>query len=345
MRRQLIGLLLLCCLVMTGCMDKTYQQESFVFGTRVQLSIVGVSHAEAENAANAVLQNLDRLHQKLHPWQAGSSLVALNQALAAGKTFPLDAELSELIAQSQYYYGQTEGLFNPALGGLVAAWGFHHDIAEVSQPKEQDLQFWRSHLPAMDALRVLQGQARSQNPLIQLDFGGIAKGWALDQSAAILRAHGIKNALINIGGNVMALGQNGRQNWHIGLQHPRLQRAMAELDLLDGEAIGTTGDYQRYFEKNGLRYCHVLDPRTAQPVQGMQSVSIIAPPAEQAGSLSDAGSKPFFIAGTQHASYYAKRLHINQFILIDAQNQVTISAAMQKRLHWLIPPKNITLLP
>jgi thiamine biosynthesis lipoprotein len=97
---------------------------------------------------------------------------------------------------------------------------------------------------------------------VALDFGGYLKGVALDRAADILRSQGVRNALINIGGNILALGYKEGRKWRVGIQHPRRAGALATVELNDGEAIGTSGDYQRYFELDGKRYPHLLDPRT-----------------------------------------------------------------------------------
>ena len=110
---------------------------------------------------------------------------------------------------------------------------------------------------------------------MQLDLGGYAKGYALDRAAELLRKQGIHNALINIGGNVLALGQHGNRPWRVGIQHPRKPGALATLELHDGEAIGTSGDYQRYFMLGKVRYCHLIDPRSGYPMQGVQAVTVL----------------------------------------------------------------------
>ena len=153
---------------------------------------------------------------------------------------------------------------------------------------------------------------------MQLDLGGYAKGYALDRAAAILRGQGVGNALINIGGNVMALGSKGGQPWRIGIQHPRAAAPLATLELRDGEAVGTSGDYQRYFELDGRRYCHLLDPRSGRPAQGAQAVTVLVTPREHAGALSDAASKPLFIAGDKAWRDLARRLDVEHALRIDS---------------------------
>jgi thiamine biosynthesis lipoprotein len=168
---------------------------------------------------------------------------------------------------------------------------------------------------------------------VKLDLGGYAKGYALDQAIAILKHQGIHNALVNIGGNVMALGAHGSRPWRVGIQHPRKPGPLATLDLLDGEAIGTSGDYQRYFELDGKRYCHLIDPRSGYPVQGVEAVTILTHGAH-AGLLSDASSKPLFISGKAGWLAAAHRMQLGEALLIDAQGKVHLTAALQKRLKF-----------
>lgn len=148
---------------------------------------------------------------------------------------------------------------------------------------------------------------------------------------------------MNIGGNIIALGQRGNRPWQVGIQHPRQPGSLAMLSLQDGWAIGTSGDYQRYFERDGKRYCHIIDPRTGAPAQGTQSVTVLIPPAEHAGVLSDVASKPIFIASAsvQDRLDAARRMQIQNFLVVDAQGQVIVSEPMNKRLHWLKKPVHL----
>ena len=167
-------------------------------------------------------------------------------------------------------------LFNPAIGGLIALWGFHADTPQSRVPDAAAIAGWVKRQPRMGDLHIEHNAVWSDNPAVQLDLGGYAKGRALDDAVTILKQHGIQNALVNIGGNVIALGQHGDRPWRVGIQHPRKAGTLATLDLRDGEAIGTSGDYQRYFEVGGQRYCHLIDPRSGWPASGMQSVTILA---------------------------------------------------------------------
>jgi thiamine biosynthesis lipoprotein len=187
--------------------------------------------------------------------------------------------------------------------------------------------------PSIPLPQGAKEEIRSRNKAVQLDLGGYAKGYALDRAKTILKEQGIHNALINIGGNVLALGTHGDRPWRVGIQHPRKPGPLAILELRDGEAIGTSGDYQRYFEMDGKRYCHLIDPRSGYPVQGVQAVTILTR-GEQAGLLSDSASKPLFVAGAQGWLAAARKMQLDEALLIDAQGVVHLTAAMQKRLEF-----------
>jgi thiamine biosynthesis lipoprotein len=183
---------------------------------------------------------------------------------------------------------------------------------------------------------VINGnQIHSNNPAVQLDLGGYAKGYALDIGLTYLKEQNVQHALINIGGNIIALGQHGEQPWRVGIQHPRQPNAIAAVALPSGWAIGTSGDYQRYFELDGDRYCHVINPSTGYPVQDMQSVTVLIPPQQHAGVLSDVASKPIFIAEASERINQAKRMGINDFLIIAGEGDIQASASMQKKLSWL----------
>ena len=307
------------------------QQQSYVFGTLVEISIYGAPEAQAKQATAAVLARFDALHQQLHAWQP-SELSRLNAALAKGERATVAPELAAMLRDAQALSIQSGNLFNPAIGGLIALWGFHADTPQSRVPDTPAIAGWVKLQPRMGELHIENNTVWSDNPAVQLDLGGYAKGRALDDAVAILKAHGIQNALVNIGGNVIALGQHGSRPWRVGIQHPRKPGTLATLDLLDGEAIGTSGDYQRYFEAGGRRYCHVIDPRSGWPATGMQSVTILLRGAH-AGTRSDALSKPLFIDGAAQLAQHAVRLGVADYLAVDSNGKVHVSPAMKARLR------------
>jgi thiamine biosynthesis lipoprotein len=330
-----VALLLVAVLLAACSRAEVFRHEAYVFGTRVDVAVYGDSQEAADAAAYAVLREFDRLHRAYHAWEP-SELTALNAALARGETAEVSDELAAMLADAQHIAATGDGLFNPALGALIALWGFHTDTFVPQRPDPSALEALLHAGPSMDDLRIEGNRVSSRNPAVQLDLGGYAKGYALDRAAAILRENGVNNALINIGGNVMALGRKGDQPWRIGIQHPRMPAPIATLPLYDGEAVGTSGDYQRYFELDGERFSHLLDPRTGQPALGTQALTILISPREGAGTLSDAPSKPAYLAGDAWREH-TRRFGIEHALRIAADGRVEVTRALRARLQFMSP--------
>ncbi|MFC4160238.1 FAD:protein FMN transferase [Chitinimonas lacunae] len=336
-------LLALCLLWLTGCGGpELTRRESHVFGTRVEISVWGPAEAVAAPHIEAVLADFDRLQRKLHPWQP-SELTRLNRAFAASSPAAIDLELRELLVEARAYEALSDGLFSPAIGEVVRLWGFHDDQFVARLPDPVALAAEVAAQPRLADLDVGETAVSSRNPAVKLDLGGFAKGWALDRAASYLRRHRIDNALINIGGNVLAMGRKGDQPWRVGLQHPRAAGAIASLSLNDGEAIGTSGDYQRYFELDGRRYHHLIDPRNGRPAPGIQAATVLAPKGPRAGTVSDVATKPLFIGGLNGARAMAERFGVAA-MLVTADGSVYLDRAMQARLTWLIKPAHVYTL-
>lgn len=330
------GRLLCCCialLLLTACGDgPLVRQESFVFGTRVEIVSYGSPEPQARAALNAVLREFDRLHRTYHAWQP-SELTSLNIAIAAGKSASVSPEMLHLLQAAQHYAALSDRLFDPAIGRLIELWGFHSDSFQPRLPEPAALQALLNAGPSVTQLSLTGTLVRSSNRTVALDFGGLAKGYALDRAAAILRQHDVRNALINIGGNVMALGSKGKHPWSVGIQHPRASGPLATLALYDGEAIGTSGDYQRFFELDGRRYSHLLDPHSGEPARHTAAVTVLITPRQEAGLLSDVASKPIFLAAEDWRAM-ARRCEVSHVLRVDAAGRITVTTDMRARLRW-----------
>ncbi|MDD3483466.1 FAD:protein FMN transferase [Azovibrio restrictus] len=320
------------------------QQESYVFGTRVEILVAGAPEKQAREAAAAVLRDFDRLHRTYHAWQP-SELTAVNDALAAGKSIRVSPEMLEFITEARDLARLGSYRFDPGIGRLIQLWGFHSDEFKPQLPDPEALAAWRARPASVAQLRLDGPRVSSSNPALALDFGGYLKGVALDRAAALLRAQGIRNALINIGGNVMALGDKYGKPWKVGIQHPRQPGPLATLELRDGEAIGTSGDYQRYFELQGRRYSHLLDPASGEPADHTQAVTVLMPPGPKAGTLSDALSKPIFIAGPEHWQEAARQVGVTQVLRVGPGGEIQVTQALKGRLSFLGKPPPMTEVP
>jgi thiamine biosynthesis lipoprotein len=329
--------LILSLFFLVGCtkLEPLYNTQSYVFGTLVDISIYGESELAAQEISNQIIRDFQALHNRLHAWRP-SELKTLNLAFALGKTpVTIKPDLALMIADATQLSVQSKGAFNPSIGGLIQAWGFQQDEFKPTDIDESKLKSLVQANPQMTDIVIENGKVFSSNQQVQLDFGGYAKGYALDLAIINLRKQGVKNALINIGGNIIALGQHGEKPWRVGIQHPRKPNAIAVLNLESGWAIGTSGDYQRYFDLDGKRYCHIIDPATGYPVQGTQAVTVLIPPQSNSGVMSDVASKPIFIVKSDSRAEAAKSMGVENFLIIESTDKIWVSVAMAKRITWL----------
>lgn len=305
-----------------------------MFGTLVELVIAGARATVASEAVAAVFGELDRLHGKLHAWKSGE-LVELNRAIATRRRLPaVDQEMGALIRGATYLSARSEGLFNPAIGRLVGLWHFHDDVSRGNVPHAAEIARLVQANPQMSNLVIDEDGLSCTNPSVQIDFGGYAKGYALDRARELLRERNITDAFINMGGHVMALGRYGDRRWAVVIRHPRHAGALARLELDDGEIVSTSGDYERYFVADGRRYAHLIDPRTGYPVDHAQAVSVIMSSGQDSGALSDAASSALFVAGPHAWSAAAHRLGVSHAMLVDGSGKVHLTSAMEMRLDW-----------
>ncbi|HET7766576.1 MAG TPA: FAD:protein FMN transferase [Burkholderiales bacterium] len=333
-RSLAVAFALFAALPFAGARADDYRASSYVFGTIAQVTVAGADRARAQEAVARVFGEFDRMHRELRAWGSGD-LVALNEAIARGETgIHTTAEIAALIRQAQDLSARSGDLFNPAIGKLVALWNFHRDKPGGPLPDARDIDRWVRAHPRMQDLSVHGDEVSSANPAVQLDFGGYAKGYALDRAAEILRAAGIGDALINVGGNAMALGRHGERPWRVALEAPRGNGLFATLELNDGEAVGTSGDYRRYYEIDGKRYSHIVDPRTGYPVAGVESVTVLVSAGEGAGALSDAASKPIFIEGRSGWNEAAARMGVSSALLVDSDGVIHVTSEMRARLRF-----------
>ena len=313
--------------------DAIVRIPGHVFGTQVEVAIHGESPERAQRLGAAVLAEFDLLHHKFHAWEAGT-LTALNDSIARGETYQGDAEMVDMLRAATRLAERSDNLFNPAIGHLIRLWGFQSGDISAHAPTPAEILRWVDAKPRMSDLRYDGTRISSINRAVMLDLGGYAKGYALDRAAAMLRAQHVKAALINIGGNVLAIGQPGARPWTVGIKDPRGEGSIARIDLHDNEAMGTSGDYQRYFLKDGKRHPHIIDPRSGDTVDLVASVTIITGGGSDAGTRSDGNSKPLFVVGPRHWKSMAQRLGLNYVLLIGAERQIEMTPAMRERLVW-----------
>jgi thiamine biosynthesis lipoprotein len=285
----------------------------------VDVDILGQTPEQAAKAVAAVEADFQRMHREWHAWKPGGELMELNLQIAAGGTLGVSPFLLPLLEQSQVLYRDSYGLYNPAIGGLIGLWGFHNDEPPAGPPPPASaIEALVQARPGMDDLQIEGDVVRSRNPVVQLDFGGFAKGYALSHAIERLRGFGIDNAIVNA-------------PWHIGIRHPQGQGVLASIDIDDGECVMTSGNYERYREYEGVRYAHILDPRSGQPVRHVASATVI----HSDGGKADAAATALTVAGPKDWERIAGRMGLRYVMLVDEEGRVYMSPAMAERVRFL----------
>lgn len=309
----------------------------FAFGTWVELSLAGVDKDAARAARDAVSEEFQRLHGAWHAWEPGP-LGDVNAALARGEAVAADPELAELIARARPLAAASGGLFDPGIGALVALWGFHSEAPGPAPPAPEAIDAWLAARPGIADLDMDGERLHTDKSLLHLDFGAFAKGVAVERALAILRRLGIEHAIVNAGGDLGAMGwaggRAGSRPWRIGIRHPRAEGVLATLELAAGEAVFTSGDYERFFIHEGRRHHHILDPRSGRPAEGAVAVTVVHPQA----ALADAAATALFVAGPGGWRAVAAALGVDQAMLIDADGGIHMTEALARRLQFDIDP-------
>ncbi len=341
------GFTLALILLLTACSTQQaqlHQQQFLLFGTLVDISIWGTDKQQAQQAIAQISTDLENMHNEWHAWH-DSPLTRLNKMLASGQSATVPPSMVPLVQKSMALSDASDGLFNPAMGKLVKLWGFQQDdLPESTPPDDAEINATTALQPKMQNLTLTHNQLQSHNTNVQLDFGAIAKGYAVDLAIDKLRALGIHNAIVNAGGNLRVIGKHGDRPWRIGIRHPRAPGILASIEAHDDESILTSGDYERFFEYKGKRYHHILDPRTGYPANGFTSVTVIYHDAATA----DAASTALFVAGPQRWREIAKKMGIQYIMIMDDKGQVTMTPAMAERIHFEsnpTPHMTISTLP
>lgn len=238
----------------------------------------------ARAAIDAAIADVMRIEAKYSRYRDDSVTTSINRA-AGRHEVAIDEETSALLRYAEHCHALSGGRFDITSGVLRRAWDFRREPARVPEAREIDT---LRELIGWQHVRWSERAVRLAKPGMELDFGGIGKEYAADRASTILQERGIAHSLVNLGGDVRAVGgQANGAPWHIGIRHPREPEpaVIASVDLTAG-AIATSGDYERSFEHAGRRYCHLLDARTGTPVSAWQSMSVAAPLAVVAGSFS-----------------------------------------------------------
>jgi thiamine biosynthesis lipoprotein len=342
MSRALV--VIVCLAALSGCRADTspapaaqaaiVERSRVSMGSEVHLTAWTSDEPAALAAFEEAFDEFDRLDALMSVWKEGSEIERLNAA-AGEKPVPIGRDVLDVLSMARQTSEWTEGKFDVTFGVLSGLWKFDHDL-DGNIPARADVV---ARLPLIDYRQLEVDVAKSTAFLKQkgmrVHLGGIGKGYAVDRAAAILRGRGFNDFMIQSGGDLYVAGQRGDRPWRAGIQDPRGPEgsSFAAMDLTDS-AFTTSGDYERFFMKNGRRYHHIIDPDTGEPASGCRSVTIVA----RTATLADALDTGIFILGPEKGMALIERLNGVEGVIVTSSNNVLVSSGLAKRLVVRSPP-------
>ena len=334
----------LCSILLTACAGdhSTGSPTSHVIversrvsmGSEVRLTAYVSDEAGALRAFEKAFDEFDRLDRMLSVWKSGSDVLRVN-AEAGRAPVEVSAETLAVLRTAQQVSDWTAGKFDVTFGALSGLWKFDHD----QDNRIPDPAAVRARLPDIDYTAIELDSSKSTVYLkrhgVRIHLGGIGKGYAVDRAAAILRGDAVADFLIQAGGDLYASGTRGGRPWRAGIRDPRGagDEVFAALSIRD-ETFSTSGDYERYFMRDGQRYHHILDPDEGQPARGCRSVTIVARQAV----LADALSTGVFVLGPQAGMALIEKLPDVEGVIVTDANAVMVSSGLTARLEQMRPP-------
>lgn len=298
-------------------------------GDTVDIRLVRVDPGKAEQAAEFIRHDFDNLEQDLNTW-AGGSMSRVNQLLPTGELFDAPASVLPLVHLGQRYSELSGGLFNPAIGKLVALWGFNVEVPEGMRPPPGHAidQLLRAN-PRMSDIEVEGGRLRGHNSALRLDFSPLIRADAIDLAIARLREQGVHNAQVQSGPNLHAIGDRNGRPWRVPIPRGSGSGVFAMLDVQGDESVVTRAAHDRDWIHDGVAYHYLLDPRTGRPAGGSQSVTVI----HREATVAAAAAVALFVAGPGDWHRVARDLGIHYVSLVDSAGTVHLNPELRDRIE------------
>ena len=300
-----MGIILNAC---DGGSDQPTRRTQFIMGTLVEIT---VSHSDPELIQAVTTQAFDemkRIEQLMSTYIPDSEISRINRA-AGKEAIPVSPEVEEVIREGIYWSEQSNGAFDITVEPLVQLWDFDGEKEII--PSESTILKTASLINYRN-IEIKDHTVQLKNRGMAINVGGLAKGYAVDRAISILRSQ-VTNGIVNAGGDLFAFGQKGKHDpWTIGLQHPRKPQDLLAAFAVNNQAIATSGDYQRYFIKDGIRYHHIFDPQTGRPARLMISATVITTEVMDADALATA----VFVMGPDKAIEWVDSMENAEAMLV-----------------------------
>jgi len=300
-----------------------FSRQEAIMGTVVRVELWHTDAEKANSAMAAVMAEMHRIDEAMSPYKEQSELSRINREAARGPV-TISQEMVDILARSIEFSKLSDGAFDITFSSV----GYLYDYRQHVKPSEAEL---AQALPGINYRHLLldpeRRTIRYARDGVRIDLGGIAKGWAVDRCIAMLKERGIANAMVMAGGDTRLLGDRRGRPWNVGVRDPRQRNAVAIVLPLADTAISTSGDYERYFEEDGVRYHHIINPKTGKSATGVRSVTVIAADATTTEGL----TKSVFVKGPEAGMRFLQAIHGVDGIVIDDQGRVAYSAGLQQK--------------
>lgn len=327
-RKTRYWLIWLCSLVLLASCERRQhlvQQALLEFGTIIEITLISDDLARAETLLGDIERQLKRQRAQWHAWE-DSDLSRFNRQLQQQASAEIPASLAPLLQLSRAYHDASGGLFNPALGKLIAAYGFHGGEFDASTVAEI-----RADIPNMQDLQIDGNRASSRNPHLQIDLGGIAKGYAIGLIGDFLDRNGVLHYVINAGGDLLVSGNRFGRPWRIGIQNPFAPGVVASVELEGRHSLFTSGNYARQYRQGGELRHHIIDPRSGAPARGQSSATVLSDDPVRA----DVAATSLMIDGLRQPRELSRALKIDDFLIIGEAREILISRSFAQKTEIL----------
>ena len=294
-----------------------YQKTFQVMGTEAKVEFQAESKQLADKLINKVVAEMRRIDHLMSPFKPASELSQLNQNGFSG-AFRVTTEMFRLLELSVKYSELTNGSFDVTFSSL----GYLYDFKKQLKPSQKEIENLTASIDYQSMVLIAEtNSVKFKNKNTRIDLGGIAKGHAVDQCIELLKSAGIKNAFVNAGGDSRVIGKKNDRLWYIGIRDPRDSDKLIVNLPLEEVAISTSGDYERFFIKDNVRYHHILDPKTGDSARDSQSVTVLASNSTEADALSTS----VFVLGPEKGLALINSIPNVSAIIIDKEGKMSFS--------------------
>lgn len=294
-----------------------FSREEAIMGTSVTVELWLDEKQQADHLINAVMQEMRRIDASMSPYIASSELSKLN-ANAANQAVTVSKELFDIVERSHYFSELSHGAFDITFASVGHRYDYRHRIKPSDNEISRLLPLIDYHFLQLDQnARTI----RYAKPGVVIDLGGIAKGYAVDRGYTLLVDAGVKHAIVTAGGDSRILGDRRGRLWVVGIKNPRGDGHVIKLPV-ENMAVSTSGDYERYFESEGARYHHIINPATGKSAKGLRSVTILG----ESATTTDAMSTTVFVLGIEKGLALVNQQQNLSAVIIDDAGKVYYSA-------------------